>query len=208
MRNLNYGTDPVRWWVVDDAVRTVPVASIPPEDWSGCEARYDNDCESGKRTTRDLRTLPAIAQVLAALRSPASVSRWSALLGYPVEDDPTLHGGGLHITGWGGHLTTHLDYDRHPLLPGKRRALNLIAFIHDRWKPEWDGAFVLCDPMGGVVKRIEPRPGRMVAFECGDLSYHGVEQVGAAVRVSVAAYLLADATAANTRRRALFLPPR
>lgn len=205
-----YGTDPVRWWAFDGAVRPVELFRVPlAHDRAAWEARYDNDAERGKRTTRHAHWLDFVAPGLfPALRGRAA--EWSARLGYPVEDDPTMHGGGLHVTAPGGWLSTHLDYDLHPHVPGKRRALNLIAFLNPEWRPEWGGALVLCDPMGGVVTRLAPRPGRLVAFEVGDLSYHGVEPVAAAApeRVTAAVYYLSAAGPANTRRRALFLPNR
>lgn len=202
------GTDPVRWWVFDDWLPP-PAEPVPPADWPGWEARYENPCESGKRTTRRPDEVYRRDNPFGLLTSPSVAAEWSARLGYPVEHDPTMHGGGLHVTAPGGRLGIHLDYDRHPVLTAKRRALNLILFLHPRWEPDWGGALLLCDPMGVVVTRIEPLPGRLVAFEVGDLSYHGVGEVtGPAERVSGAAYLLSDAGPRHTRRRAMFLPPR
>lgn len=203
-----HGLDPVRWWVIDDFAPPVDLGSIPPVASSVWEAVYDNDAERAKRTTRDLDAV-GLAPLFARLRSPEAVAEWSARLGYPVEDDHLLHGGGLHVTGPGGWLNTHLDYDRHPFIPDRRRALNLILFLNPEWRPEWGGALVLCDPGGEVVTRIEPKPGRLAAFEVGDLSYHGVEPVtGPVERVTAAVYYLSEATPNNTRRRALFLPTR
>jgi len=154
-------------------------------------------------TTRDLGAFPGLDAVRRALDEiPID-------LGYPTEPDPTLHGGGLHVTVSGGFLGVHLDYDRHPKIPGKRRALNVIAFLHPEWKKAWGGALVLCDPAGTPVRRFYPNPGRVIAFEVSDLSYHGVEPVrGAAPRVSLAVYRLSEAGPFNTRRRALFMPNR
>lgn len=205
-----HGRDPVRWWMFEDAVRPINMLHVPlTRDDTAWEARYDNDAERGKRTTRYSNWLDFLAPGLfPTLRGQAA--EWSTRLGYPVEDDPTLHGGGLHVTVPGGWLSTHLDYDLHPHLPGRRRALNLIAFLNPKWREEWGGALVLCDPMGKVVTRLYPRPGRLVAFEVGDLSYHGVEPLApnAPERVTAAVYYLSAAGPTNTRRRALFLPNR
>lgn len=203
-----HGADPVRWWAFDGAVGPVDPADVPHKSDPFWEARYENDCEAGKRTSRRVDRPAGFWPALVALRSRAA--EWSARLGYPVEDDPTLHGGGLHVTAPGGWLSPHLDYDLHPHLPGRRRALNLIAFLNPEWRDEWGGALVLCDPMGAVVTRLRPRPGRVVAFEVGDLSYHGVEPVAPAApeRVTAAVYYLSAAGPGNTRRRALFLPNR
>lgn len=202
-----HGSDPVRWWVFDGVTTPVRLDDVPHKADPYWEARYENDCEKGKRTSRLVERPEGFARQLPWLRGAGVY--WSKTLGYPVEDDPTLHGGGLHVTESGGWLSPHLDYDLHPHLPGKRRALNLIAFLNSEWRKEWGGALVLCDPMGAVVKRVYPAPGRLVAFEVGDLSYHGVEPVtGPVERVTAAVYYLSEANASNTRKRALFLPKR
>lgn len=202
------GDTPVKWWVFDNWCSPCEtVGEIPPPASPVWEAVYANDCERGKRTTRATGVIPHYDAVLARMR--AGAGEWSARLGYPVEDDPTLHGGGLHVTAPSGYLQTHLDYDLHPIVLGKRRALNLIAFLNPEWREEWGGAFVLTDPMGVVVRRILPEPGRLIAFEVCDTSYHGVEKItGPVERITAAAYYLSAATPGNTRRRALFLPCR
>jgi len=170
-----HGESPVRWWVFDGAVAPIDMADVPPAGAAFWEATYANDCEKGKRTSRRLDCQPAWAATLAWMRGQAA--EWSARLGYAVEDDPTLHGGGFHVTEPGGYLSCHLDYDLSPVVPGKRRALNLIGFLNPEWREEWGGALCLCDPVGSVVQRFIPKPGRLVAFETNDLSYHMVEPV-------------------------------
>lgn len=208
--NLMHGTAPFPWWVFDNWCEPVPLSAIPGMDDPIWEACYANDCESGKRTTRDPEQLgEEVRRIWDRLRASGSEWCWSCRVGQEVWHDPTVHGGGLHVTTPGGWLNVHLDYDVHPHLPGFTRKLNLIAFIHPEWREEWGGALVLCDPMGGVVKRISPEPGRLVAFECSDVSYHGVEEItGPMERVSLAAYLLTMASGLETRKRALFMPSR
>jgi hypothetical protein len=201
------GTNPVRWFYLDGWCSPCPAGDVPAADWPEWEARYDNDCERGKRTTRVLWGWNR--DILGHLHAPEMLTLCREAFGFAATPAPTLHGGGLHVMSPGAWLSTHLDYDAHPHILGKRRAINLIAFCHQEWRREWGGMFYLADPLGNPVVEIEPRPGRLVAFETNDLSYHGVTPVtGPAERVSVAAYLLADATPANTRRRALFLPNR
>lgn len=192
------GTEPVRWWVFDNW--TEPC-------WLDWEVNYDNDCEKGKYTCRDLSKLYSCYDTLKRMSSLNK--ECSNLLGYNVECDTTLHGGGLQITKENGYLNTHLDYDLHPHISNKRRALNLILFVHHKWKSECGGALTLNDPLGNVIQRFIPLPGRLVLFEVNDLSYHGVEKVTTkAERVSLAVSYLNDATNNNTRKRALFLPNR
>lgn len=204
------GTHPFRWWVSDGWGPTCHMPNLPPASADVWEARYENDVERHKRTTRRVGDVYGMGPIFDRLRSPAMAAEWSDRLGYPVCDDPTMHGGGLHVTGPGGVLGVHLDYDRHPQITLLRRALNLILFINPEWRSEWGGALVLCDPMGKVVERVNTAPGRLVAFECSDLSYHGVEPVAADAppRVTAAVYCLAVAGPQHTRRRAMFLPVR
>lgn len=200
------GDKPFRWWIEDRWVYPDPTG-VPAPDHPSWEVRYDSPFEQGKRTTRELSGEPK--RVLGLIESVDQVALWCERLGYPVLPDPSRHGGGLHVTSPEGYLSTHLDYDRHPRLPSWRRALNLIVFLHSSWERDWGGNLELCDPMGRVVKSIEPLPGRLVAFECSDLSYHGVSTVtGPAERVSVACYYLTPTMRHNVRQRALFLPVR
>ena len=205
--NLTMGTTPFRWWQMDNWCAPVDLAAIPPPGDSVWEIEYANDCEMGKRTTRCL--LPPWDAAVGSMLAPLHIQSWTMRLGVIVEPDPRSHGAGLHVTSPGGWLNCHLDYDLHPQDRTKRRALNLIAFLNPEWREEWGGALCLCDPLGAVVKRIYPAPGRLVAFECSDLSYHAVDPItGPVERVTAAVYLLAAATGAETRRRALFTPKR
>lgn len=203
-----HGSSPVRWWVFDDFC-VPPTDPIPPASWPGWEVQYANAAENRKRTTRNLSSV-FTQPWFARLFSPEYAQEWSEILGYPVEQDTTLHGGGLHVTGAGGSLATHLDYARHPKIPAKKRALNLILFIHPEWKESYGGHLYLADPMGNAITSFSPKPGRLVAFETSDLSYHGVKPTSsdAPDRVSIAVYMLTEATPADTRQRALFLPVR
>ena len=200
------GLDPVRWWLFDDWHDVSYFPGPPTPDWPGWEARYENEFERGKRTSRDTAGL-VYSDLLFRMRS--SVSSWSRYLNRRMTDDPLLHGGGLHVIDPGGHLMTHLDYDRHPFTLDKRRSLNLILFVHPKWEPEWGGQFYFTGPSGAVLKLIEPRPGRLLAFETTDLAYHGVRPVtGPEPRASLSCFFLEPAGPQNTRTRALFLPPR
>jgi hypothetical protein len=207
--DISLGTAPFRWWMIDNFTKDYPLELLPPSDSAVWEARYENDVEQHKRTSRKIGEFQGLSEILNRLRSPESIHQWGSRLGYTVEDDPHMHGGGVQVTEPGGWLNTHLDYDLHPWIPGRRRALNLVVFLNPKWEEEWGGALCLCDPLGNVRKRIYPAPGRLVAFEVGDLSYHSVEQVtGPYQRLTVALSFLSPAGPHNTRQRALFIPNR
>lgn len=198
---------PFRHWIIDHWC--VPCGPLPPGlPW---EAEYDNDLERGKRTLRDWLALPDdYAQVFEELNDPATFRHWRTETGISLAYDPTQYGGGLHVLEAGGYLQVHLDYARHPVLLNQERRLSLIAFLHPEWKPEWGGQLLLCDPSGRCVVAIDPTPGRLVVFEGGDASYHGVRQTARDTppRVSAAVYYVGPARPTTTRTRALFLPNR
>lgn len=197
---------PFRHWVMDDGIKPVSDDDIPSLDSPQWEARYDNELEQGKLTLR--KPEGVLAERLK--ECVGSMMEWRIRFGAELCEDPTLHGGGIHLMKAGGWLQTHLDYAKHPKLNGKERRLNIIAFLHPEWKPEWGGHLLLADPMGKPVVEIEPKPGRVVAFETSDNSYHGVRQLSkdAKPRVTAAVYLITNLRDGVTRERALFMPNR
>lgn len=202
---------PYRHWVIDDWCEPIPPAMIDRHIGPVWEASYANDIEQGKRTARDPSWMPEpCAQTLARMTAPGSVGFWSRITGITLQADPTNHGGGLHVMDGGGWLGGHIDYAAHPKLPGLERRLNLIAFLHAEWEWAWGGQLLLMDPAGKTVAEINPQPGRLVAFETSDVSYHGVRQISQhrGPRVSVACYMLSTIRPGVTRSRALFFPNR
>lgn len=176
------------------------------------EVSYDNDVEHGKRTSRYFdEMIPELQTAFSKLRHPDTVAAFAGLTGIPsLMDDPAAHGAGLHCSVHGSFLQVHTDYEVHPIYEGKERRLNLILFMHHEWDPAWGGELLLCDATGRAVVAIEPKPGRLTAFECGPGSFHGVRVINGkqAVRLSCAVYYLADARETAIRRRAMFLPNR
>lgn len=98
-------------------------------------------------------------------------------------------GGGMHMTGPGGRLEMHIDFNVHPAKPLERR-LNLLVFLNDEWDKEWGGVLYL-----GANKEVEVLPtfNRTVLFECSDTSFHGHPDpiVGDHYRRSLACYFYA-----------------
>lgn len=204
---------PFRHWILDDlaGLRLPPLrdaaAAFPSPDWPHW-LRYDSAVER-KRACEDLAAMPAeLARLVRAMQSPVFVEwlRRLTRIG-DLQADPTLRGGGLHASGRGDFLDVHLDYQIHPTLHLERR-LNAILFLSD-WQA-WGGELELwsADAREKAVA-IAPRFGRLVLFECSDLSYHGCPEPitcpADVVRKSVAVYYLSPP---RGRRRALFVPRR
>ncbi len=207
--HLTDGFAPVRHFVWDGFVSPRPDWTVAPASDAGAwEVQYSNDMERGKRTSR------AVAGgwadfVLDRMHGAEVRTLCARTFGVPAVPDVTLWGGGLQVIEPGGRLGTHLDGARHPHRRHLRKAVQMVCFAHGEWEPEWGGQFYFADPLGNVVLRFDPVPGRLICFEQTDLAYHGVAPVtGPAERISVASALLADARPEDTRLRAMFLPSR
>ncbi len=180
---------------------------------SGKWVTYNNDAEK-KTTCNDVDSLGKVTKgILCMMQSNEMVNDLSAKFSIsPLQSDPLLHGGGIHISGPGGQLNIHLDYSKHPRLPLLERRINCILYLVPEWKESWGGATVLTAPDGHtVIERIYPKPGRLLAFETNDLSYHGVEPVTCpegVERITMATYYLSHIRPGITRERALFVPNR
>jgi hypothetical protein len=203
---------PFRHWIADDEFEPLTVAELKTVQSLRFEACYANDAEQGKFTLRDRELMPAVAaRTLSSLRDPERIKFWSKETGIEwLDDDPMLWGGGLAVMAPGGWLQTHLDLAQHPKLKNMERRLNLVAFLNPHWEHRFGGQLILADPMGNPVCNISPKPGRLVVFETGDLSYHGVRQIAANAppRVAVQVFYLSPIRPGASRQRALFMPSR
>ena len=93
--------------------------------------------------------------------------------GIKVENDPHLHGAGLHLYQNGSFLTRHLDYSIHPIT-GKERRMKAILYVSE-WDSIYGGALCFFNAKGDVIQKIYPKFNRLVLFETNDFSYYGVE---------------------------------
>lgn len=150
-----------------------------------CDAwlRYDDLDERGKCACNRLEAMPAPCRdFLAALcgQTAATICQW--LTGIDgLTADPSLYGGGLHMTERDGFLGVHLDNERHPQ-SGLARRLNLIVYCTDwslagGWNDEWGGHLEFWDrACSRPVKKIAPLWNRAVLFETSAHSFHGHSQ--------------------------------
>jgi Rps23 Pro-64 3,4-dihydroxylase Tpa1-like proline 4-hydroxylase len=105
--------------------------------------------------------------------------------------DEQLVGGGIHITGAGGRLDVHVDFnyieDRQ-----LHRRLNLLLYLNEAWQREWGGQFQLWDKeVKNCEATFDPTFNRCVIFETNEVSFHGVIPVSpsaASPRRSFATY--------------------
>ncbi len=204
---MNVHDLPFRHAVFDDFFE-VGEWDIPPATDSIWEARYENDIEYGKRTTR---RLPLWAfDVLTTITNTAALKQMDQAFGGDFVADPYMWGGGLQVSRGGGWLNPHLDGTLHPEMPDARRAIQLVCFCHQKWDEKWGGELSFYLPNGNKSISYAPLPGRLIAFENSDVSYHGVDKTRreAEDRVSLSISLLAPRRASDTRVKAMFWPTR
>lgn len=207
------GTTPFRHWIIDDWHEPLNRNELGQALLHNWEVFYDNDVERGKKTSRSFGSMiPKLKSAFGKLFDEWETLQWlQELTGIKsLICDPISHGAGLHLSTCGSFLQAHCDYEVHPEIQGKERRINALLFMHPQWDPEWGGQLLLSDMSGNPVVEIDPKPGRLALFECGPDSMHGVRVIKnpEAVRLSCAAYYLADARPTAVRRRAMFLPNR
>ena len=149
---------------------------------------YPDPKEYGKRAGDSRMWGPNTKAFFGTARSPETCRALEQLTGIgPLTADDL--GGGMHMTGEGGRLAMHRDFNRHPTLPLERR-LNLLVFLNEQWEREWGGTLYL-----GAEQEVavEPLFNRTVLFACGPESWHGHPEpiVGEHWRKSLAVYYYA-----------------
>jgi hypothetical protein len=136
---------------------------------------------------------PTIRKIIETLNSQEALDYFSRLTGiYGLKSDPTLWGGGVHVTSPGGKLGVHSDFNYHPDT-GYHRRLNILLYLNPEWKDEWGGSLDLWDEgMTKCYQTIHPRFNRMAMFNTTSESYHGhpdpLASPEAVERISIALY--------------------
>lgn len=116
--------------------------------------------------------------ILMTLNSPSFLRHLEKLTGIEgLLADPDLEGGGLHQSQVGGYLNVHADFTVHPIRRDLRRRVNLLVYLNDDWKDEYEGHLELWSrDMKTCHARISPLLNRCVIFDTDVDSYHGVPE--------------------------------
>jgi Rps23 Pro-64 3,4-dihydroxylase Tpa1-like proline 4-hydroxylase len=127
-----------------------------------------------------------------AISDPKFLQDLEYITGIPrIMADEQLSGGGMHLTGSGGRLDVHVDFNRIEDRNLFRR-LNILIYLNPTWKEEWGGHIELWDKdVKRCYTRCVPALNRCLIFQTSDISYHGVAKVAAPAdmaRQSFAAY--------------------
>jgi Rps23 Pro-64 3,4-dihydroxylase Tpa1-like proline 4-hydroxylase len=133
-----------------------------------------------------------VARLGDAILSPEFLLDLEFITGIPrLLADQQFAGGGMHLTGPGGRLDVHVDFNQ---LEERKlfRRLNILLYLNRDWREEWGGHIELWDKAVKTCHlRSAPVLNRCLIFETSDISFHGVAPVDASsphVRQSFAAY--------------------
>lgn len=119
-----------------------------------------------------------IAELNDLLASQAFLDDLAFITGIPnILADKELVGGGIHVTGPGGRLDVHVDFNYIEKRDLHRR-LNLLLYLNPGWRDDWGGQFQLWDEeVTRCTAEFAPLFNRCVIFETNEISYHGVVPV-------------------------------
>lgn len=175
---------PFRWFTISpflDAKFAQEVARAYPtfEESRALGFEFSHLNEQRKVQITDSAKFPEpVRQLSSILASPEFLTDLEYITGIPkLVADPRLEGGGMHITGPGGRLDVHVDFN---FIPDRKlyRRLNILVYLNEAWDPAWGGAVELWDR--DVQRRyhsVNPELNRCVVFETSNVSFHGVQPV-------------------------------
>jgi hypothetical protein len=121
---------------------------------------------------------PPVAELNALLASDGFLGDLFHITGIPhLLADEQLIGGGIHMTGSGGRLDVHVDFN---FIEDRKlhRRLNLLLYLNPHWEDKWGGQIQFWDRRVQHCKaEITPLFNRCVIFETNEISFHGVVPV-------------------------------
>jgi hypothetical protein len=167
----------------DHGVLREAAAEFPPitdPRWGHFQGEHEPD----KRQGGPEMWGPVTTRIMTDLMSPRTTQSVAHALGRgPLH--PDIIGGGMHLSGPGARLDTHVDFNAHPATRWPRVA-NALLYLNERWEPEWGGVLEL----DRSAVEVLPTMGTLVVFETSDRSWHGHPKpiVGDHWRKSLAVY--------------------
>ncbi len=155
-------------------------ASYPTFETAAAQGRQFKSVNERKKVQiTEARLFPEpVARLNAVLASPAFLSELSYITGITkLLADEELVGGGIHVTGPGGRLDVHVDFNYIESRKLHRR-LNLLLYLNPVWDEQWGGHIQLWDKDVTTCRAaFAPALNRCVIFETSDISFHGVAPV-------------------------------
>jgi hypothetical protein len=198
LRTQYRGARPFPFMVIDNFLlpeAAAEVARVYPSFEQARELGFTFNFVNEQRKVQitDVAKFPdPVRRLNDAIASPQFLADLEFITGIPrILADEQLSGGGMHLTGAGGRLDVHVDFN---VLEERKlfRRLNILLYLNPVWQADWGGQIELWDK--GVQTchyRCQPLLNRCLIFETSEISYHGVARVTAPpeiVRQSFAAY--------------------
>jgi hypothetical protein len=158
--------------------------------------------ERKKVQITDSKKFPApVLRLHEMLASPQFLADLSYITGIPnLLADEQLVGGGIHVTGPGGRLDVHIDFN-YMKERGLHRRINLLLYLNPTWREDWGGQIQLWDrSVQKCEQQFSPALNRCVIFETSEISFHGVTPVSPEApypRISFATYYYTREAPAN-----------
>lgn len=190
---------PFRHWIADgfvpESLVNAAIVEWPSSEWP--HWHYYNGRDAVKYATKDVLRLPHSCRLIFDAIASIDVCSITGIHG--LFPDTTGYGAGMHWIPNGGHLGVHLDSASHPTAGWERR-LSACVYLTD----SQSGKLGLYNSDGSeLVTAIAPSPGRLVLFECTDISYHGIPGTieEADGRKSIACFFWSSATGLQNMNR-------
>ena len=144
-----------------------------PHDTSWIQYKHYNEKKLGKSKREEFP--PFLGRLADEFNSPEFTGFLSKLSGISgLMADPLLEGGGMHQSGAGGFLNIHADFTVNHYQKNWRRRLNLILYLNEGWREEWNGSLELWDKdMRRCERKVIPELNRAIVFNTGETSHHG-----------------------------------
>jgi hypothetical protein len=163
------------------------------EEASAIGRRFDAVNERLKVQITNVDSFPGpVLKLAEVLSNPKWLEALQKITGIEkLLADPDLVGGGMHITGPGGRLDVHVDFNFESEKKLHRR-LNILLYLNPIWERGWGGEIELWnEDVTRCAHSFAPIFNRCVVFETSEISFHGVTPVTAPqsqLRKSFAAY--------------------
>ncbi len=207
LRRDYLGAEPFRFFCIDGFLReefarkvasaypSYDVARTMGQEFSKVNERLKIQVTQFDRFPDAVKVLASTLSSAAWLHALQRITGIDALLA-----DEQLAGAGMHLTGAGGRLDVHVDFN---YLEDRQlfRRLNILIYLNPEWDESWGGRIELWDrDVTRSHHSFLPIFNRCVVFETSEISYHGVTPVTAphdVVRKSFAGYYYTRQPPAN-----------
>ena len=121
--------------------------------------------------------------------------------------DPFFAESGFHQMEKDGFLNVHSDFSHHDSL-GLERRVNLLFYLNEDWKKEYNGYLSLYDKKINKISSYAPKANRCIIFTTSNISYHGhpepLMSPKGIFRKSIAMYYYTLPTKKRLKKRIVF----